>query len=51
MTESQALFEICEKRPSHWGPSAAEIDLQNTTLFTGKVLFLESYIKPHSLKI
>ncbi|XP_046961062.1 cysteine protease ATG4B [Vanessa cardui] len=34
MQESQPLFEICEKRPSHWGPSINDIDLQNTTLFT-----------------
>ncbi|XP_063529788.1 cysteine protease ATG4B [Cydia strobilella] len=34
MTETQPLFEICEKRPSHWGPSTADIDLQNTNLFT-----------------
>nr|XP_026487654.1 cysteine protease ATG4B isoform X1 [Vanessa tameamea] len=34
MQESQPLFEICEKRPAHWGPSINDIDLQNTTLFT-----------------
>ncbi|XP_038209168.1 cysteine protease ATG4B [Zerene cesonia] len=34
MKESQPLFEICEKRPSHWGPNTNDIDLQNTTLFT-----------------
>ncbi|KAG6459349.1 cysteine protease ATG4B [Manduca sexta] len=34
MKETQPLFEICEKRPSHWGPSTADIDLQNTSLFT-----------------
>ncbi|XP_049868971.1 cysteine protease ATG4B [Pectinophora gossypiella] len=33
MVETQPLFELCEKRPSHWGPSNADIDLQNTTLF------------------
>ncbi|KAI8427619.1 hypothetical protein MSG28_002105 [Choristoneura fumiferana] len=33
MKEAQALFEICEKRPAHWGPNA-DIDLQNTGLFT-----------------
>lgn len=35
MRESQPLFEICEKRPSHWGPLNSDIDLQNTNLFTG----------------
>lgn len=34
MCESQPLFEICEKRPAHWGPMTSDIDLQNTTLFT-----------------
>ncbi|XP_013181032.1 PREDICTED: cysteine protease ATG4B [Papilio xuthus] len=34
MRESQPLFELCETRPPHWGPSNADIDLQNTTLFT-----------------
>lgn len=33
--ESQPLFEMCEKRPAHWGPGTADIDLQNTSLFTG----------------
>ncbi|XP_039763761.1 cysteine protease ATG4B [Pararge aegeria] len=33
MKESQPLFEICDKRPAHWGPSTNDIDLQNTTLF------------------
>ncbi|XP_053626038.1 cysteine protease ATG4B [Plodia interpunctella] len=33
MCESQPLFELCEKRPAHWGPGVADIDLQNTTLF------------------
>lgn len=35
MQEGQPLFEICEKRPAHWGPCHSDIDLQNTTLFTG----------------
>lgn len=35
MRESQPLFEICEKRPAHWGPCNNDIDLQNTSLFTG----------------
>ncbi|VVC90346.1 cysteine protease ATG4B [Leptidea sinapis] len=34
MKECQPLFEICEKRPSHWGPNTADIDLQNTSLFS-----------------
>ncbi|XP_026737726.1 cysteine protease ATG4B [Trichoplusia ni] len=34
MCESQPLFEICEKRPSHWGPMTSDIDLQNTAIFT-----------------
>ncbi|XP_023954796.1 cysteine protease ATG4B [Bicyclus anynana] len=34
MKESQPLFEICDKRPAHWGPCTNDIDLQNTTLFT-----------------
>ncbi|CAG9567372.1 unnamed protein product [Danaus chrysippus] len=34
MQLSQPLFEICEKRPSHWGPNTNDIDLQNTNLFT-----------------
>ncbi|KAM3962743.1 autophagy-related 4a [Aphomia sociella] len=33
MCESQPLFEICDKRPAHWGPSSTDIDLQNTSLF------------------
>ncbi|CAK1549735.1 unnamed protein product [Leptosia nina] len=34
MKEAQPLFEICDQRPSHWGPSTnSDIDLQNT-LFT-----------------
>ncbi|XP_028029080.1 cysteine protease ATG4B [Bombyx mandarina] len=34
MKESQPLFEICEKRPSHWGPNTTDIDFQSTSLFT-----------------
>ncbi|XP_045766178.1 cysteine protease ATG4B [Maniola jurtina] len=34
MKESQPLFELCDKRPAHWGPSTNDIDLQNTNLFT-----------------
>ncbi|XP_041973175.1 cysteine protease ATG4B [Aricia agestis] len=34
MKEAQPLFELCEKRPSHWGPATSDIDLQNTSLFT-----------------
>lgn len=35
MQESQPLFEICEKRPSHWGPCSVDIDLNKTALFAG----------------
>ncbi|KAL4715162.1 hypothetical protein ACJJTC_012209 [Scirpophaga incertulas] len=34
MTDGSPLFEMCETRPSHWGP-LDDIDLQNTSLFTG----------------
>lgn len=33
MQESQALFEICERRPAHWGPLHHDLDLQHN-LFT-----------------
>ncbi|XP_013200686.1 cysteine protease ATG4B [Amyelois transitella] len=33
MHESQPLFELCEKRPAHWGPNTSDIDLENTNLF------------------
>lgn len=34
MNEGQPLFEICEQRPSHWGPLNTELDLQNTNFLT-----------------
>lgn len=43
MKESQPLFEICDKRPAHWGPSTNDIDLQNTSLFTGNIALFVSY--------
>lgn len=41
MQESQPLFEMCENRPAHWGPSDFD---ENSTIFGIKKKFIKFII-------